>query len=64
MVKRNRGLGASSEETWLKYQQLIGFFDQILHIDSVRKRNLEKDKNLKALLEEMEEFVKSCNQSY
>lgn len=64
MVKRNRGLGASSEETWLKYEQLIGFFYQILHIDSVRKRNLEKDKNLKALLEEMEEFIKSCTQSY
>jgi hypothetical protein len=63
MVKRNRGVGASSEDTWMKYQQLIVFFESILKIESIRKRNLEKDKNLKALLEEMEEFVNSCNRN-
>ena len=58
MVKRN--MGASAEETVLKYQQLIAFFDSIIHCETIKKRNLESDKNLKALLQEMEDFVKKC----
>ena len=59
MVKRN--MGASAEETVLKYQQLIAFFDSVIHCDTINKRNLENDKNLKALLQEMEDFVKKCS---
>ena len=59
MVKRN--MGASAEETVLKYQQLIAFFDSVIHCDTIKKRNLENDKNLKALLQEMEDFVKKCS---
>ena len=64
MVKRNSRVNASTEETLLKYEQLIAFFDQIIKCDNVRKRNLEVDKNLKALLQEMKEFVDKCSKIY
>ena len=64
MVKRNSRVNASADETLLKYEQLIAFFDQIIKCDNVRKRNLEVDKNLKALLQEMKEFVDKCSKIY
>lgn len=60
MFKRNYRAGQSSEETMLKYEKLINFFDQVTQLDTIKTKNLENDKNLKALLEEMIEFVKTC----
>ena len=42
------------------YSKLINFFDTIPRIDTVAKRDLNKDKNLKALLGEMKVFVEDC----
>ena len=42
------------------YTKLINFFDTIPRIDTVAKRDLNKDKNLKALLGEMKVFVEDC----
>ena len=42
------------------YTKLINFFDTIPRIDTVAKRDLNKDKNLKALLGEMKVFVDDC----
>ena len=42
------------------YNKLIEFFDLIPKIETVQKRDLNADKNLKALLEEMKIFVAEC----
>ena len=42
------------------YTKLINFFDTIPRIETVVKRDLNKDKNLKALLGEMKVFVEDC----
>ena len=62
MVRRK--VGASTEDNLLKYEQLIAFFDQIIRCENIKKRNLEADKNLKSLLQEMEDFINQCNKNY
>ena len=42
------------------YNQLIQFFDSIPKIETIQKRDLNADKNLGALLEEMKEFCQDC----
>ena len=42
------------------YNQLIQFFEQIPKIETIQKRDLNADKNLGALLEEMKEFCAEC----
>lgn len=62
MVRRK--VGASTEDNLLKYEQLIAFFEQIIRCETIKKRNLEADKNLKSLLQEMEDFINQCNKNY
>ena len=51
--KRNMKLDAKTNDG---YNQLIQFFDSIPKIETIQKRDLNADKNLGALLEEMKEF--------
>ncbi|MCQ2818350.1 MAG: hypothetical protein MJ252_13870 [archaeon] len=49
-----------NEKTKQTYESLIKFFDEITKNQRVLGRDLEKDKNLKALIEEMRDFCKKC----
>lgn len=50
----------SDNNTFQKYQMLIEFFEKIPNFDTIKKRDLSADKNLKALLQEMDDFIKEC----
>ena len=50
----------SDSKTMEGYNQLIQFFDFIPKIGTIQKRDLNADKNLGALLEEMKEFCSEC----
>ena len=50
----------SDSKTMEGYNQLIQFFDFIPKIETIQKRDLNVDKNLGALLEEMKEFCSEC----
>ena len=50
----------SDSKTMEGYNQLIQFFDLIPKIETIQKRDLNADKNLGALLEEMKEFCSEC----
>ncbi len=50
----------SDSKTMEGYNQLIQFFDFIPKIETIQKRDLNADKNLGALLEEMKEFCSEC----
>ncbi len=50
----------SNSKTMEGYNQLIQFFDFIPKIETIQKRDLNADKNLGALLEEMKEFCSEC----
>ncbi len=47
-------------KTMENYTKFIQFFDTIPKIETIVKRDLNKDKNLKALLGEMKVFVEDC----
>ena len=42
------------------YTKLINFFEVVQTLETIKTRNLNNDKNLKALLEEMKQFVIDC----
>ena len=42
------------------YTKLINFFEEVQTLETIKTRNLNNDKNLKALLEEMKQFVIDC----
>lgn len=50
----------SSEKTKENYTKLVKFFDDVTKNERVLGRDLEKDKNLNALLEEMRQFCAKC----
>lgn len=50
----------SSQKTKESYTTLINFFDEITKNQRVLGRDLNKDKNLNALLEEMKDFCRKC----
>ena len=47
-------------KTMEKYNKLIEFFDYIPKIERIKTRDLNADKNLAALLDEMKEFCADC----
>ena len=50
----------SDPKTMDNYNKLILFFDNIPKIERIKTRDLNADKNLAALLEEMKEFCADC----
>ena len=56
-VKKSMKTDAKTMEN---YDKLIQFFDLIPKIETIQKRDLNADKNLGALLEEMKEFCNEC----
>lgn len=50
----------SSDKTKETYMKLVNFFDEITKNKRVLERDLDKDKNLSALLDEMRDFCKKC----
>ena len=50
----------SDSKTMDNYNKLILFFDNIPKIERIKTRDLNADKNLAALLEEMKEFCADC----
>ena len=55
--KKNMKTDAKTMEC---YDKLIQFFDGIPNIERIKKRDLNADKNLAALLDEMREFCAEC----
>ena len=55
-----RNIKIDYSKTMDGYNQLIQFFDSIPKIETIQKRDLNGDKNLGALLEEMKEFCHDC----
>ena len=47
-------------KTMENYDKLISFFDNIPNIEKIKTRDLNADKNLAALLDEMKEFCAEC----
>ena len=56
-IKRSQKIDPRTMENYTKF---IQFFDTIPKIETIVKRDLNKDKNLKALLGEMKVFVEDC----
>ena len=56
-VKKSMKTDAKTMEN---YDKLIQFFNLIPKIETIQKRDLNADKNLGALLEEMKEFCNEC----
>jgi len=50
----------TDSKTMEGYNQLIQFFELIPKIETIQKRDLNMDKNLGALLEEMKQFCEEC----
>lgn len=50
----------NSEKVRDNYIKLVNFFDEITRNERVLGRDLQKDKNLSALLTEMKDFCKKC----
>ena len=50
----------SDAKTMDYYNKLIQFFDNIPNIERIKTRDLNADKNLAALLDEMKEFCADC----
>ena len=50
----------ADSKTMENYNKLINFFELIPNIETIKKRDLNADKNLGALLEEMKEFCNEC----
>ena len=56
-IKKTKKADAKTTEN---YDKLIQFFDTIPKIETIQKRDLNADKNLGALLEEMKDFCNEC----
>ena len=50
----------TDSKTMENYNKLINFFELIPNIETIKKRDLNADKNLGALLEEMKDFCNEC----
>ena len=50
----------TDKKTMENYDKLIQFFENIQKSENIKKRDLNADKNLGALLEEMNEFCAEC----
>ena len=50
----------ADSKTMENYNKLINFFELIPNIETIKKRDLNADKNLGALLEEMKDFCNEC----
>ena len=50
----------TDSKTMENYNKLINFFELIANIETIKKRDLNADKNLGALLEEMKDFCNEC----
>ena len=59
-IKQCKKSMKTDKKTMNNYNQLIQFFDLIPKIETIQKRDLNADKNLGALLEEMKEFCEDC----
>ena len=60
IIKQSKRSMKGDAKTIDNYNKLIEFFDTIPKIETIQKRDLNTDKNLGALLEEMKEFCKEC----
>ena len=60
IIKQSKRSMKADAKTIDNYNKLIQFFDSIPKIETIQKRDLNIDKNLGALLEEMKEFCKEC----
>ena len=59
-IKQCKKSMKTDKKTMDNYNELIKFFDLIPTIETIQKRDLNADKNLGALLEEMKEFCQDC----
>ena len=59
-IKQVKKSMKADKKTMDNYNELIKFFDLIPKIETIQKRDLNADKNLGALLEEMKEFCQDC----
>ena len=59
-IKQCKKSMKTDKRTMDNYNELIKFFDLIPKIETIQKRDLNADKNLGALLEEMKEFCQDC----
>ena len=60
IIKQSKRIMKVDSKTMDYYNKLIQFFDLIPKIETIQKRDLNVDKNLGALLEEMKEFCNEC----
>ena len=59
-IKQCKKSMKTDKKTMDNYNKLVQFFDSIPKIETIQKRDLNADKNLGALLEEMKEFCEKC----
>ena len=60
IIRQSKRSMKGDAKTKDNYNKLILFFDTIPKIETIQKRDLNTDKNLGDLLEEMKEFCKEC----
>ena len=60
IIKQCKKSMKTDKKTMDNYNQLVQFFDSIPKIETIQRRDLNADKNLGALLEEMKEFCEEC----
>ena len=60
IIKQCKKSMKTDKKTMDNYNELIKFFDLIPKIETIQKRDLNADKNLGALLEEMKDFCQDC----
>ena len=60
IIKQCKKSMKNDKKTMDNYNQLVQFFDSIPKIETIQRRDLNADKNLGALLEEMKEFCEEC----
>ena len=61
IIKMSKRGGKADSKQMENYDKLIEFFDLIPKLETIRKRDLNSDKNLAALLDEMKEFCANFN---
>ena len=59
-IKQCKRSMKADAKTMDNYNKLINFFEIIPQIETIQKRDLNTDKNLGALLQEMKDFCKEC----
>lgn len=60
-IRQAKKQGKADTKTMEGFNVFIKFFDNIPKIETIKKRDLNADKNLDALLQEMKEFVSDCS---